>query len=69
MAFGEPFGDGTKMRYMYNGMNWETGIAERTPYVYADDWYTGVFRTGLTFDNVISIEGGNGKGTSARISF
>lgn len=69
MAFGEPFGDGTKMRYMYSGMNWDTGIAERTPYVYADDWFTGVFRTGTTIDNVISIEGGNGKGTSARASF
>lgn len=69
MSFGEPFGDGTKMRYMYAGMNWETGIAERTPYVYADDWFTGVFRTGMTFDNVVSIEGGNGKGTSVRASF
>ena len=68
-AYGEPFGDGTKMRYQYDGMNWETGIAERTPYTYADDWYTGVFRTGTTMDNVVSIEGGNGKGTSARLSF
>lgn len=69
MAFGEPFGDGTKMRYQYAGMNWETGIAERTPFVYQDDWYTGVFRTGVTLDNVVTIEGGNGQGTSARFSF
>ncbi|MCF0175309.1 MAG: SusC/RagA family TonB-linked outer membrane protein [Bacteroidales bacterium] len=67
-AFGEPFGDGTKMRYQYNGMNWDTMIAERTPWVYADDWFTGIFRTGSTMENSISIEGGNGKGTSVRAS-
>lgn len=68
-AFGEPFGDGTKMRYQYAGMNWDTLIPERTRWQYQDDWYTGIFRTGTTLDNSVSIEGGNGKGTSARLSF
>ena len=68
MAFGEAFGDGTKMRYQYNGMNWDTMMAERTPWKYADDWFSGIFRTGKTMENAITLEGGNGKGTSARLS-
>lgn len=67
-AFGEAFGDGTKMRYQYNGMNWDTMMAERTPWVYQDDWFTGIFQTGLTFDNSLTLEGSNGKGTSVRFS-
>ena len=67
-AYGEPFGDGTKMRYQYNSMNWETGEITRTPWQYQDDWFTGIFRTGTTFDNVVTLEGSNGKGTSARLS-
>lgn len=68
-AFGEAFGDGTKMRYQYAGMNWETGIAERTPWQYQDDWFSGIFQTGYTWDNTLTLEGGNGKGTSVRLSF
>lgn len=68
-AFGEAFGDGTKMRYQYAGMNWDTGVAERTPWQYQEDWFTGIFKTGYTFDNTVTIEGGNGKGTNARLSF
>lgn len=67
-AFGEAFGDGSKLRYQYNSYNWETGEFTKTPWRYAEDWYTGIFKTGLTFDNVVTIEGGNGKGTSARLS-
>ena len=67
-AWGEAYGDGTKMRYQYNGMNWDTMMAERTPWRYQDDWYTGIFRTGFTWDNSVTIEGGNGKGTSMRLS-
>lgn len=67
-AYGEAFGDGTKMRYQYSGFNWDTMMAERTPWVYQDDWYTGIFRNGYTFDNAVTVEGGNGKGTSVRFS-
>ena len=56
-------------RYQYDGMNWDTMELTKTPWVYKDDWYTGIFQTGLTFDNTVSIEGGNGKGTFARLSF
>lgn len=66
-AFGEKFGS-DKMRYQYNSKNWDTGTFEKTPFVYQDDWYTGLFQTGLTFDNTVSIDGSNGKGTSARFS-
>lgn len=66
-AFGEKY-DASKLRYQYNGKNWETGELAKTPWVYQDDWYTGLFETGLTFDNSVSIEGSNGKGTSARLS-
>ena len=67
-AYGEPF-NANVMRYQIDGMNWETKELVRTPWVYKDDWYTGIYKTGLTFDNSISIEGGNGKGTYARLSF
>lgn len=67
-AWGEAFGDGTKMRYQYAGMNWDTLMAERTPWVYQEDWFTGLFKTGYTFDNTVTIEGSNGKGTSVRFS-
>lgn len=67
-AFGEAF-DANKLRYQYAGYDWETGKVTPTPWVYQDDWYTGIFRTGMTFDNSVTIEGGNGKGTSARLSF
>lgn len=66
-AFGEAFSP-DKLRYQYNSMDWETGKVNPTPWVYQDDWYTGIFRTGTTFDNSVTIEGGNGKGTSARLS-
>ena len=66
-AFGEKF-DASKMRYQYMSKNWETGTYEKLPWVYADDWYTGFFQTGVTWKNTISIAGGNGRGTSARAS-
>ena len=67
-AYGEAF-DANLMRYQIDGMNWDTKELVRTPWVYKDDWYTGIYKTGFTFDNSISIEGGNGKGTYARLSF
>lgn len=66
-AFGEKF-DASKLRYQYNSKNWDTGTFEKTPWVYQDDWYTGLFQTGTTFNNTVTIDGSNGKGTSTRLS-
>lgn len=57
-----------QLRYQYEGKNWETGQIERTPFVYKDDWFTGIFQTGVTHANSIDISGGNGEGTSVRLS-
>ena len=56
------------MRYQIDGMNWDTMELQRTPWVYKDDWFTGIYKTGLTYDNAVTVEGGNGKGTYARLS-
>jgi len=66
-AFGEKY-DSSVMRFQADGMDWNTLIAHRTPWTYKDDWYTGIYRTGFTYDNGVSIEGGNGKGATARLS-
>ncbi|MCF0174527.1 MAG: SusC/RagA family TonB-linked outer membrane protein [Bacteroidales bacterium] len=66
-AYGEKF-DANKMRYLYQSKNWETGEFTKVPWVYADDWYTGIFQTGLTFTNSLSLDGNTGKGTSTRLS-
>lgn len=57
-----------QLRYQYEGKNWETGQIERTPFVYKDDWFTGIFQTGVTYTNSVDISGGNGEGTSVRLS-
>lgn len=66
-AFGEEYSS-SKLRYQWNSVNWETGEMNRTPFVYSPDWYSGIFRNGYTWDNSIAIDGGNGKGTSFRLS-
>ena len=66
-AYGEAF-DASKMRYLYMSKNWETGEFSKMPWVYADDWYTGIFETGVVYTNSVSVDGSNGKGTSARFS-
>lgn len=66
-AFGEKY-DASKMRYQYMSKDWQTGTFEKLPWVYADDWYTGFFETGVTWKNSITVNGGNGKGTTARAS-
>lgn len=66
-TFGEKF-DAGKLRYLYRSKNWETGEFTKLPWQYQDDWYTGLFRTGLTTSNSITLSGGNGKGTSTRFS-
>ncbi len=67
LSYGEAFG-ADKLRNQYNSYNWETGEYTLTPFVYADDWYTGLFKTGTTFKNNATISSNNGKGTTARIS-
>lgn len=67
-AFGAKY-DASQMRYLYHSKNWETGEFTPVPWVYADDWYTGFFQTGVTWTNSVSIDGSTGKGTSARFSF
>lgn len=66
-AYGEKF-DPNVLRYEYASRNWETGIYTPLPWVYRDDWYTGLFETGATYRNTVTIDGSNGKGTSARVS-
>jgi len=66
-AWGEKF-DANKLRYQYEGKNWETGKIEKTPFVYQDDWYTGIFRQGITYNNSVAVSGSNGKGTNVRFS-
>ncbi|MDR2652468.1 MAG: SusC/RagA family TonB-linked outer membrane protein [Prevotellaceae bacterium] len=67
-AFGEKF-DSNKMRYLYASRDWENDIYTKLPFVYADNWYTGLFQTGVTLRNSISIDGNNGNGLSGRFSF
>ncbi|MDD2330528.1 MAG: SusC/RagA family TonB-linked outer membrane protein [Bacteroidales bacterium] len=66
-AWGEKF-DEDKLRYQYAGKDWDTGLISRTPFVYQDDWYKGIFRQGSTYNNTISISGSNGEGTNVRFS-
>ncbi len=66
-SFGEKY-DPNKLRNQYNSYNWDTGEYTLTPFVYADDWYTGIFRTGTTFKNSVTLTSNNGKGTNARVS-
>ncbi len=66
-AWGEKF-DENKLRYQYAGKDWETGVIEKTPFVYQDDWFTGIFQQGITYNNTVSISGSNGEGTNVRFS-
>ncbi len=66
-AWGEKF-DPNKLRYQYEGKDWETGMIIETPFIYHDDWFTGIFRNGITYNNSVSVSGSNGKGTNVRFS-
>ena len=66
-AFGEKY-DPNTLRYLYASKNWDNDTYTKVPWVYADDWYTGFFETGTTFKNTVTIDGSNGKGSSARLS-
>ncbi|MDR2127417.1 MAG: SusC/RagA family TonB-linked outer membrane protein [Prevotellaceae bacterium] len=67
-AWGEKF-DPKKMRYLYASRDWENDTYTKLPFVYADNWYTGLFQTGVTLKNNISIDGNNGNGFMGRFSF
>jgi len=43
-AWGEEFSE-DKLRYQYEGKNWETGEIVKTPFVYKDDWLPASSRT------------------------
>lgn len=66
-AFGEKF-DASKLRYQYASKNWDNNTYTKLPWLYKDDWYKGLFQTGITWNNSVTVSGGNGKGTSARAS-
>lgn len=67
-AFGQKFAPGEE-RYLYTSRDWETGKFTKQPWAYANNWYTGLFQTGVLFDNTVAVDGNNGKGTSVRLSF
>lgn len=67
MSYGEAFSP-DKLRSQYNSYNRQTGEWSLTPFVYADDWFTGFMETGVTYRNNITVTSNNGKGTSARLS-
>jgi TonB-linked SusC/RagA family outer membrane protein len=66
-AWGEEFST-DKLRYQYEGKNWETGEIVKTPFVYKDDWFTGIFQDGVTYNNSVAISGSNGEGQNIRFS-
>ncbi|TNF40372.1 MAG: SusC/RagA family TonB-linked outer membrane protein, partial [Bacteroidetes bacterium] len=66
-AWGEEFSE-DKLRYQYEGKNWETGEIVKTPFVYKDDWFTGIFQDGVTYNNSVAISGSNGEGQNVRFS-
>ncbi len=66
-GFGEKY-DADKMRYTYASYDWDNGTYTKMPFVYADDWYSGLFQTGVTYNNTVSITGSDGEGTSTRLS-
>jgi len=66
-TFGEKF-DAGKTRYLYASKDWETGEYTKLPWTYKDDWYSGLFQTGVTTNNTVTIDGNNGAGTSTRLS-
>ena len=67
-AYGLKFNPEVK-RYLYHSKNWDTGEFTPVPWVYADDWFTGFFETGVTKTTSISVQGNSGNGTTGRFSY
>lgn len=63
--FGERFSG--QMRYIYSSYNWDTDTYTRKEYKNYD-WFKGFFRTGVTYSNSLSVDAGDGKGHSLRVS-
>lgn len=52
------------------GLNLDAnGDRLRSPWVSYDNWFKGFFQTGATYTNTVTLEGGNGKDGSMRVSF
>ncbi|MDE6448848.1 MAG: SusC/RagA family TonB-linked outer membrane protein [Muribaculaceae bacterium] len=66
-AWGEKFNPDV-LRYQYASRDWNTDTYTPLPWVYQEDWYTGLFETGTTYRNTVTVDGNNGKGTSGRLS-
>lgn len=66
-AFGEKY-DASKLRYQYLSKDWDNDTYTPLPWKYNEDWYKGFFQTGTTYRNNVTVSGGNGKGTTARVS-
>ena len=56
-----------QLRYMYESRDWETDEYKRLPYKVHDN-YKEFFNTGVTWTNALSIDAGDGKGQSMRVS-
>lgn len=63
-----------QMFYNYDSAVWGNNNGSWAPTAYkrlpweAQDWYKGIFETGVTWSNSVSIEGSAGKGNSMRVS-
>lgn len=66
-SFGAKFDPNTP-GFNYSSYDFETGEYHAVPFQYCEDWYTGYFRTGVTYNNSVTIEGGSGKGNKGRLS-
>ena len=67
-TYGEKY-DPNEKRYLYQSKNWDTGEFTPVPWVYADDWFTGFFETGVTKTTSITVQGNSGNGTTGRFSY
>ncbi|MFI3305407.1 MAG: SusC/RagA family TonB-linked outer membrane protein [Rikenellaceae bacterium] len=66
-AYGDAY-DSSELRYLYMSKDWETGEFNAMPWVYADDWFSGLFETGTTVTTNVAVDGATEKGTSLRFS-
>lgn len=64
---GQPFYNYDSAVWGNNNGKWAPTAYNRLPWE-AQDWYKGIFETGVTWSNSIAIEGSAGKGNSMRVS-
>ncbi len=65
LAYGEKIVG--QMRYTYESKDWDTDTYTRRPYIVEDN-YKDFFQTGVTWTNALSVDAGDGKGQSLRVS-